>query len=274
MINEYIKYLTDGRGYSPLTAKAYEDDLRDFTRYAKTIDAGITWGRVTQGFIQSYVYTLHEAGAAAATIKRRVSALRGFYRWAMLRSLCNGNPARYVSTPKAGERLPQTLREKSVRAAMERADGTTRVIILLIVKTGLRLQELLDLDTNNFDTQTLSARVVGKGNKERTIYYDADTLQAVREYSGGRRGKLFAGLSQLDVRKAVSAAFAGTGETASPHRLRHTFATAMVESGCNVEALRQLMGHKDINTTQKYLHARATWVANEYNTHRPLRQTT
>lgn len=255
MIREYLTYLHTGRGYSANTIAAYEDDLRQFVLYAQGVNDGARWRDVSREMIQHYVACMDADGKSPATIRRHISTLRGLFAYQMQTGLRTDNPAKYVSTPQRGERIPEALPLSSVRQALMQCDKRTRALITLIVTTGLRLREALDVDTRKIDRERRSITVLGKGGFERVVFYTEETEKAIMEFKPNASGLIFGSWEQTAARWAVMRAFHGTGHYGSPHRLRHTFATVCLENGCDLETLRQLLGHRGIAVTQRYLHA-------------------
>ena len=265
MIREYFNYLAKIKGYGSNTLAAYSQDLQDFYGFLLENHPRRGWYDVTRSIVEGYVAKMSDDGKAAATIRRRVSALRGLYSWAVNHGDVKDNPARWVSTPKVRERVPECVDRRAVDDAIKVSDLRTAALIALIADTGLRLQEALDLDTRNVDHERRRIFVKGKGGKERYVLYGDRVRELLNAYLGDRRGRVFARLGQLEARKEVGAAFAAIGHRASPHTLRHSFATSLIEGGASLEAVRELLGHGDIRTTQRYLHACSSWVASQYD---------
>lgn len=264
MITDFITHITKVRGYSANTALAYGCALRSFSRYALSVDGGIGWRNVTQVLVESYVASMAGHGASAVTIRLHVSALRTFFGWLVRRGLMQGNPARYVSTPKPPCRLPSCVPSYSIERAISGAGLQAAAIIATLYDTGLRLSELLSIDTRNVEKWRHAIRIVGKGNRERIVFYRERTARLLNSYLGGRRGVVFPGLSPEDVRRIVYAEFDKLGVSASPHRLRHSFATGLLCGGASIEATRQLLGHKSVKTTQRYIHTGMPWLMEQY----------
>ncbi len=270
MINEYINYLNQAKGASPLTCLAYRKDLQSFAQWAKAQDNGITWRTVTKGFIEAYRNYLEEEGKAIATVKRHISCLRGFYRWMQTAMGESENPAKFVETPKAKKLLPETLTKADIIAAIGKADKRTKALITLLYETGVRISEALNITTGDVNKQDCSIRIYGKGAKERIVYYGKATREALNDYAKGRKGYVFVGLSQREARKNIAAAFSNSEAKASPHRLRHSFATAMVTNGADLNTVRLLLGHENLNTTQVYLHTALPTIHDIYTATSPL----
>lgn len=249
MITTFINYLKTNRGLSENTARAYAEALRDFARYARETEPNTRWSTVTKGLIDNYVADLATTGTKPATIKQRISALRTFYKTCNALGATMENPARYVSTPKLGEELPKTIETDAIRAALENENTPkqAKAAIAIIFETGLRLQELLDLKAEDIDPKTQSIRVNGKGRKQRTVYYG----ELTRKYGPSWRGNQW---TQRAVRHMVFEALKpySHAEQLSPHALRHTYASELVNNGMSMEAISKLMGHTHLETTEIY----------------------
>lgn len=252
MIKEFLNYQQRSKGASPCTIAAYGEDLKQFVAYVRGIDGGITWRSVTKEHVESWRNYMEDEKAARATIKRRISALRNFYRWLMGRGLAAENPAQYVQTPKLEKRLPETISEKDIRAAAAKADKQTAALILLIYASGCRISEALNIATNDIDKGRMAILIHGKGAKERWVFYDHTAQKALNAYAKGKSGKIFEGLEQRRVRESMAKVFGAMGVTASPHRLRHSFATDLLRKGCSLDAVQMLLGHEQVTTTQIY----------------------
>ncbi len=252
MIKEFLDYQQRSKGASPCTIAAYRDDLKQFVAYLRGIEGDITWRSVTKAHVESWRNWLEDEKAARATIKRRISTLRSFFRWMVGRGYLAENPAQYVQTPKLAKRLPETISEKAIRAAAAKADKQTAALILLIYSSGCRISEALNIATNDIDKGRKAILIHGKGAKERWVFYDQEARQALNAYAKGKHGKLFEGLEQRRVREKIAEVFSPMGVMASPHRLRHSFATDLLRKGCTLDAVQMLLGHEHVTTTQIY----------------------
>lgn len=254
MITEFINYLERAKGHSPCTLCAYEKDLQQFARWAQEQDPSMTWGKVTQGFIEAYRNELEDTGRATTTIKRKISTLRSFYRWIQTRTGERNNPARYVETQKNRKQQPHTVSQKAVTQATEKADRQTAALITLLYGSGLRIAEALALRTSDIDRERRTITVTGKGNKTRNTFYTEAARTTLNAYAQGKQGELFEGLTARDARRQVTQVFAEIGEKASPHTLRHSFATTLQENGCDLATISKLLGHASLSTTERYIH--------------------
>ena len=265
MIQEYISYLQHNKGYSVQTCTEYRKDLEKFVQWLRCSTQIERWGMVTKDVIDAWVWDMSENDMAACTIKRRVSALRGLYQFAWVKGLCTDNPAKYVSTPKKGHRLPKTADVDKIWQAIRNTatEAETKLALAVMAETGVRLGELLNMRVNDVNLGERSIVVRGKGNKERKVYYGDMTAELI-----GRcvviGGGLLISSSARELRYKVHAA---TG--ASPHNIRHTWATVMLNNGCPLESISKLMGHASVKTTEIYAEVATATLAADYNKFRP-----
>lgn len=249
MITTFISYLTLNRGLSENTAKAYGEALRDFACYAKDRCAYIHWRDIKKPLIDEYVVELVNEEYAPATIKLHISALRTFFKTCQAMGHMIENPARYVSTPKLKDQLPKTIEREAITKALQSpaVSAQAKAAISIIYETGIRLQELLDLEPQDIDPNTASIRIHGKGNKERTVYYGDLT----KRYGRCWRGKQH---TQRGVRHLIYNALKpySKSKQLSPHALRHTYASELINNGMPVEAISKLLGHEHLETTEIY----------------------
>lgn len=265
IINDYVKYLEQNRGYSQQTCKEYRKDLEKFVRWLRSSTDVERWGMVTKSTIDRWVSDMSAAHLTASTIKRRVSALRGLYTYAWLQGWCQENPAKYVSTPKKGHTLPKTADGRMIWASIHDT-GTmeeTRMAVAIMAETGCRLGELLNMKVSDIDQEERTITVRGKGNKERKVYYGDETASALRCCGKIGHGYLIT-KSERETRYNVHAA---TG--ASPHNIRHTWATQMLNNGCPLESISKMMGHASVKTTEIYAEVATATLAADYNKYKP-----
>lgn len=256
MIQQYINYLRDLKGYSENTCQAYEKDLKDFSRWARENVTGARWSTLTREHLDAYISYLVKKELKPATTNRRLASIAGIYRYFMREGLLKENPAQYESRRKKAETIPNTIPAKELHTAYTRAGGVTKVILGLLMTTGIRIQELLDLRMEDINFETQAIRVRGKGNKERIVYSlpaQLETLRSLKEY-GKTEGIIFT-LDQRQVRRMVWDALKDvcSAPQLSPHAIRHTFATEMATKGTNVTTIAGVLGHKHIETTQQYI---------------------
>ena len=268
MIEQFLKYISSVKGYSDNTVVAYGKDLRQFAAWARSIDAGASWSKIKHETIQAYVVELHDAGKENTTIRRHIAAIRSLYDYFKTQGYTTQNPARYVQTPKVTKKIPNDIAVEILTQAVQSpaVDLKTRCQIALIAETGIRLQEMLDLRSEDFNGREQSIHINGKGAKERTVYYGAMSKKLLNEYVGHRPGKLFDD-DQRSVRHAVYEALTqfGRARQMSPHAIRHTFATAMLRNGADIKSIQALLGHESVKTTEIYAQVAGRQVATQYS---------
>lgn len=265
MITTFINFLATNKGYSRRTCESYEYCLHKFAGWARTQDANVRWSTITKTMIDRYVTNEVEAGAAASSIKQTIAALRTFYKTAWSLGYNGQNPARFVSTPKKSQKLPNTIKGEEIRAAIQHAkSGRTAAILSILYETGIRLQEMLDIKPADIDQDLRRIKIHGKGRKERYVYYGNLTAERLEELCTE-------GMEQRDVRRDVYEALKPytQAEQKSPHAIRHTFATTALNNGMSIDTLSMLLGHASVKTTEIYAKTAGVRVAAEYDKFRP-----
>jgi len=274
LLQAYLRFLQAERNLSPYTLRNYENDLRSFFRYAE--DAGRDIRAVDRYLLRGYLATLREQKMALGSIVRKVSSIRSFYRFLVRQGHIEQDPLAGVHTPKKGRRLPSFLSVGQVLAILGAVEGDSpkalrdRAILELLYASGVRLSELVALDTSDLDIGEQEVRVVGKGNKERIALMGRAAAAALRRYLREGRpalvrrpheralflnkqgGRLSARAVQMMVRRC--ALKAGLDERVFPHLLRHTFATHMLDGGADLRVVQELLGHASVASTQIYTH--------------------
>ncbi len=276
MINQFLNYLRYERNSSPQTVQTYEESLREFESYISLRDTGLSLQAVDADLIRDWMESLMDKGNTASTINKKLSALRSFYRFSLRRKLVEKDPAHGIVGPKKSKPLPQFLRESEMDQLLDRLewddnykDVRARTILLLFYEAGLRRSELTGLNDVDVDFGSRQLKVTGKRNKQRVIPFGQELTDALRQYLEARReqfglrenGALF--LSDkgermtgnqvyLIVRKYLT--LVTSLKKRSPHVLRHTFATAMLNNGAELESIKKLLGHESVDTTEIYAH--------------------
>lgn len=275
MINRFLNYLRYERNASPLTVQTYEEGLRDFESYISLRDEGLSLDRVDADLIRDWMEGLMDKGNTASTINKKLSAVRSFYRFSLKRGLVDTDPAHCITGPKKSKPLPQFLRESEMDTLFDRMewgedykDVRARTILLLFYEAGLRRSELTGLNDADVDFGACQLKVTGKRNKQRIIPFGEELSQVLGHYMAVRNehaGKQGGALFQNDkgermtgsqvyaiVHKYLSAV--SSLKKRSPHVLRHTFATAMLNNGAGLESIKNLLGHESVSTTEIYVH--------------------
>lgn len=280
----FLRHLADERQLSPNTVLAYGRDLRDLGRFLSDYygTPDWQWTNVDRLTLRAFLGDLRRRGLSKRTAGRKLSAVRAFFRFLQLEEVVEKNPSRAVRAPKMEKRLPGHLSRgeaqavfdyAEVRAAENTLAGTRDLVILeLLYGSGLRLAELQGLDLSDLDLVTEQVKVRGKGRKERIVPITAAAVTAIRRYEprrnevagrakgADRRALLFNAsggrFSRSGIQRAVHRILdgAGRGDDLSVHSLRHTFATHLLDAGADLMAVKELLGHVSLSTTQIYTH--------------------
>jgi integrase/recombinase XerC len=277
-LDRYIKYLIAERNASPHTLANYSREIAEFMAFAQEKGIG-SWQQVTPALLRQWLAALHSQGYAKASVARRVSELRAFYTYLHSRDLVEANPVNAISSPKLPQRLPRPLSTEEVQALLAAPDLSTpqgqrdRAMLELLYAGGLRVSELLALDVGSVDLTQAEVRVLGKGSKERIALIGKPAVAALRAYLGDGRERLLAAgvsgsrrvdalfLNRFGTRLSVSmftrtlgdyAVEAGIEHPVTPHMLRHSFATHMLDGGADLRSVQELLGHESLGTTQIY----------------------
>ena len=274
LLEAYERFLVAERNLSPYTLRNYRTDLADFMRFMAETEKADPLAVTRQSF-RRYLGDLMERGVAPASISRKVSTIKGFFRFLLREGKLPANPLALVSAPKRQRLLPHILRKDDLVALIEAADETTpgglrnRAILELMYAAGVRLSEVAGLDIENLDLPEHTVRVRGKGNKERIVLIGQPAAQALARYVTQGRQMLAADstsalflnrdggrLSGRSIQKIVRqhALRAGLDEHVHPHLLRHSFATHLLDGGAELRVVQELLGHSTPVTTQIYTH--------------------
>jgi integrase/recombinase XerC len=275
MINQFLDYLRYERNASPQTVQTYEESLRAFESYLTFRDNGLSLDSVDTDLIRDWMESLMDKGNSASTINKNLSALRSFYRFALKRELVKKDPAHAVTGPKKSKPLPQFLREGEMDRLLDGLEWDSsfnnvraRTILLLFYEAGLRRSELIGLDDKDIDFEAAQLKVTGKRNKQRIVPFGAELAETLKDYKAKRQeefGETSGALFLSDKGERISGAqvyqivrkylsMVTSLKKRSPHVLRHTFATAMLNNGAGLETIKNLLGHESVSTTEIYTH--------------------
>lgn len=290
MIQRFLDYLKFERNRSNLTVKNYGDDLRAFEMFCKDQNEPISWEAVDADVIRNWMEHMMDKGNNATSINRRLSALRSFYRFALSRKLVSKDPAHSITGPKRSKPLPQFLKEREMDRLLQPdlwtdgyEDVRNRTIVMTFYETGIRLSELTGLDDDAVDFVNHQLKVTGKRNKQRIIPFGDELDSALRSYIERRNAELTNRTEGLfltskgermtpeQVRKSVQRNLSKvcTLKKRSPHVLRHTFATAMLNNKAGIESVKKLLGHESLTTTEIYTHTTFEQLKREYSDAHP-----
>lgn len=294
LLEQFGDYLRFERGLAGTTAAAYLSDLQQFAAFAD--DRGVVAPvAVDADLLRDFVYQLKEAGAAPASIRRKISALRTYFGFLQAEGVADSDPSELLEGPKARRRLPTVLTAGEVTRLLESPEGSEplavrdRAILEMLYATGVRISELVTLRVRDVDTTEQLVRARGKGSKERIVPFGSAALRALAAYldvarpslmSGGHKrdsgGALFLnrrgrGLTRKGVWEVVRrhVLLAGIDKRVTPHTLRHTFATHLLEGGADIAAVQEMLGHADISTTQIYTHLDRTYLSEVHKRYHP-----
>ena len=275
VIDLFLSYLRYERNRSEHTVKRYETSLHDFEAYFLSLDSGLTWASVDADIIRGWMESLMERGNIASTVNTGLSALRSFYKFALARNLVDRDPAHGVTGPKKKKPLPQFVREDDMDKLLDREewgdnykDVRARTILILLYEAGLRRAELTGLNNRDVDFAAGQLKVTGKRNKQRVVPFGTELAEQLRRYMEIRdeeveaiddalfvdkQGKRMTGSQVYEVVR-TNLSKVTTMKKRSPHVLRHSFATAMLNHDAGLESVRQLLGHESLETTEIYTH--------------------
>lgn len=275
MIDMFLDYLRLERNYSPMTVISYRKDLEAFERFCQELGPQITWESVDTDVVRDWMEDMMDKGNAASSVNRRISALRSFYRFALRCGLVSKDPVHGLQGPRRQKPLPQFLKESEMEQLLDPAmwtdgyrDVLARTLIVTFYETGIRLSELTGLDDRDVDDVTCELKVTGKRNKQRIIPFGKEleeTLAAYRCVRDARTGDSSPALfrtgkgermTNAQVRALVKKNLSrvSTLKKRTPHVLRHTFATAMLNHEAGLESVKKLLGHESLSTTEIYTH--------------------
>lgn len=276
MIASFLEHLSAELLRSPATVGAYESDLRSFEAYWQQQDESLTWNDVDEDLVRGWMEQQMDRGNSPSSVARRLSALRALYRYGLMRQMLQRDITLRVESPRSGKRLPYYVREGQMDRLLdtlppeEGLDGVrSRAIIIMFYETGMRLSELCALNDQDVDLQRCTVRVTGKGSKQRDIPFGTEVRDALQQWQQVRQEEhqqqspqpLFTEdngqrvrpqwVRQL-VKKELSRVT--TMKKRSPHVLRHSYATALLNHGADIETVRRLLGHESVSTTEIYTH--------------------
>ena len=294
-LKNFLKYISLQKNYSAHTLDAYSRDLSQFFEYMKNLSGDEVIGieRFTITYIREYLYILSNSGLARKSIARKLASIKSFGKFLVSDEIIERNPASDIKTPKIEKKEPVFLSGKEIDMVMavpvdeNMISYRNHAILEVFYSTGIRLSELHGLDYESIDFYNSVINVVGKGNKERILPIGSKAIEAVRNYlplrSNCQSNNGCIGVKALFInnrgsrlgRRSIQASVAkylkmiSEKEHLSPHVLRHTFATHMLDNGADLRAVQELLGHASLNTTQIYTHVSMERLAQAYRQAHP-----
>ncbi len=279
-IERFISYIERVSGLSPETVRAYSSHLVAYAAWCESSKVdGLT---VTVRELRRYLGEMHEKGASPRTLAAHLSALKSFYRWLNLEGVIQTNPADALMTPKLPATLPSVLTDSQIQKLFSVIDTNDaagmrdNAMLELFIASGARISELAHLNLSDIDAHEQTVRLYGKGSKERIVPLYTKAIEAVRVYTGSARAELLALNTHEDAEstqrlfisdrgRPMDAAalrrrferlcrLAGLPSNVTPHTMRHTFATELLEGGADLRSVQELLGHSSLSTTQIYTH--------------------
>ena len=269
-IEDFIKYLTAEKNYSQNTARAYKTDMYIFADFLKSNNTSII--SCTRNDIRGFLAYLYNKKTNKNSVIRKLAVIKSFYKFLMINSLITKNPATTIVSPKKNKRIPAFLTLSDIMKLIElpKISNRDKAMIELLYSAGIRIEELVSRNLNDIDLLYGSLKVFGKGSQERIVPVGDKCLFAIKSYIDERRANglnvsinapLFLNkegkrLTSRGARKILHKLFikAGCKQNVSPHTLRHTFATHLLDNGCDIRSVQKMLGHKNLSTTQIYTH--------------------
>lgn len=286
LINKFIEYLIIDKKYSENTIKSYNNDLKKFNNYFenKTIN------RIEENSIKDYIKHLKQENNDNRTISHNISTLRSFYKFLLIEKIIKNNPMEYIEQPKLKKTLPKTLTIEEIDKLMDiklkdAFSYRNKAMLELMYSSGLRVSELINASIHDIDTSNCIIRIMGKGSKERIVPLGDYAIKYIEIYLREYREKLtkrelndylflnnhgkkmtrqgfFKILKQLAKEKGIKTDF-------SPHTLRHSFATHLLNGGADLRSIQEMLGHESISTTQIYTHVSKEKLKENYDNFHP-----
>lgn len=293
IVRSYLEYLEIERNYSAHTIISYETDLLRLAQFLRR--EGInSFENVHKESLRAFIASLLDGGFSQRSVARKIASMRSFFKYLQRQKIIDGNPALVLITPKVGKRLPSFLDEESVQRLILSPDRSSpggkrdTAILELFYSTGIRLSELIGLNIGDLKQKEGLVKIRGKGRKERIVPVGRKAMQAIDEYLSGEQERLAKLHVKVDdrplfviregrrmypqavgrmVRKYIG--MVSEVEKKSPHILRHSFATHMLNHGADIRAVKELLGHESLSTTQVYTHVSSTRMKKVYEDAHP-----
>lgn len=297
-IEDFIDYLQYERNYSRRTTEEYQADLEAFKQFYEATDSSLSWADMPADIIRQWVVEMMDKGNAPTSVRRRLSSLRSFYKFLLRRNLVTRDPVHSIPGPKVEKKLPAYVRETEMDKLFDGdffGEGyqgiRDRMILLTFYSTGIRLSELVGLTDKDVDLDQMQLKVTGKRNKQRIIPYGDEYGDSLRQYLVERDTfarqlasddrSLFLDersaqrMTPAKVRSIVKKylSMVTTQQRNSPHVLRHTFATAMLNHKADLQSVKELLGHESLSTTEIYTHTTFEQLKEMYNQAHPRAKT-
>ncbi|WP_369902763.1 site-specific tyrosine recombinase XerD [Bacillus manliponensis] len=290
-LKDFIHYMVVEKGLAKNTVVSYERDLKSYVQYIQKVEQVTTFHEVTRLHILGFLHHLKESGKSSKTMARHIASVRSFHQFLLRERVVEHDPTVHIETPQGERKLPKVLSVDEVEALLQTPKAVNafglrdKAMLKLLYATGLRVSELIDLNLSDVHLTMGFVRCVGKGNKERIIPLGRLATEAIQSYIERGRHELLG-------KKTVDALFlnhhgnrlsrqgfwkilkklakeANIQKELTPHTLRHSFATHLLENGADLRAVQEMLGHADISTTQIYTHVSKTRLKDVYKQFHP-----
>lgn len=268
-ISQYLEYLDVERGLAGNTILAYRSDLYSLSGFL--VNLGIkNLSEISRMHLNMYIKNLYDKKYTPRSITREIASIKGFFKWLSINEIIKHNPALAIEQPKLPKRLPKVLSIKEINELLnENMTTLEKAVLELLYAAGLRVSELVDIQVNNIDLNAKYIRCLGKGSKERIVPIGRKACNAISNYLKERnyltkkynlKTKFFfikengEKLIRQDVYVFINSLGKNINKEISPHTIRHSFATHLLENGADLRVVQELLGHSDVSTTQLYTH--------------------
>jgi integrase/recombinase XerC len=290
-VEAFLDYLRYEKALSPMTVQSYQGDLKAFEAFFQKLDNNLTWDDIDADIAREWIVSMMDKGNKATSTQRRLSALKSCFRFLHKKGIVQRNPIRNVTAPKGERTLPVFVRESDMQRLLDSEDAFTndfigirdRLIIETFYETGIRAAELIAINVEDVNTSAMTLCVRGKGNKQRIVPFGERLLHLIYIYIGERARRdnikteaLFVTkkgerMYYSIVREVVTQklALVTDQKKRSPHVLRHTFATTMLNHEAGLEAVKELLGHEKLSTTEIYTHTTFEELKKAYHNAHP-----
>ncbi|WP_156289286.1 site-specific tyrosine recombinase XerD [Oceanobacillus salinisoli] len=289
-LEDYFHFLQIEKGLSDNTLKSYKRDLRDYKLYIEKVAQKSSWESVGRNDIIGFLYMLKDSGKSSATISRHISSIRSFHQFLVREQLVQQDASLHIETPRKERKLPDVLSQKEIESLLAIHENSplairNKAMLELMYATGLRVSEIITLKVSDLHLTMGFVQCFGKGSKERIVPIGDVAIKAVEDYLQQARNQLVKQnanhvlfvnqhgrpLSRQGFWKILKkiALDAGISKKITPHTLRHSFATHLLENGADLRIVQEMLGHEDISTTQIYTHVTKTRLKDMYKTYHP-----
>ena len=283
-IDNYINYISTIRNYSDYTEKNYQLDLDNYEDYIKK--HRLNFKTINYDNIIKYnKYLKEELKLSASSLSRNLSTLRSFYNYLLSENIITSNPFNLISSPKKASKLPNYMKYSEFEEMINSCDETAlgirnRCLLEVLLSTGARIGELINIELDDIDLSNKEIKVLGKGNKERIVYLNNHAVESIKNYLNNSRSELLGNkksnklfinhiggnLTTRGVRTILDNIITKSSLSikVTPHMFRHTFATMLLNEGCDLKSVQELLGHVNMSTTQIYTHVTGEYIKNIY----------